>query len=134
MNKFDFTFILLTYRGKILLTTQENNLIALKNFLWNFIGGVKEQNKSELETITKLVESETGIKLPSVHFLSKQRIKDITEYFYWAELTDDNVNNIERGEGRLINFYSFSEIKKLLLTDSTKLFISKHHDLLEPSS
>ncbi|EKD64962.1 MAG: hypothetical protein ACD_50C00231G0006 [uncultured bacterium] len=133
MNKFDFTFILLKYRGKILLTAKENNLIDLKNFLWNFIGGVKEQNKSELETIIKLVENETGIKLPSAHFLSRQRIKDITEYFYFAELSDDNVNNMERLEGRLISFYSFSEIKKLLLTDSTKLFISKHGDILEQS-
>ena len=127
----DFALILLTYKGKVLLTFQGDNSNVLNNAIWHFIGGIKQKNKSEIETITKLVERETGIKLASVDFLSKQSLKDISEHLYWAKLTDDNVNNMDRGEGQLINFYSVAELENLCLSTSTKHFISKHSELLK---
>ena len=126
-----FSRILLTYKGKILLTFTENNPNALQNVLWHFIGGVKQKDKSEEETITKLVEKETSIKLVSIEFLSSQGFDNSTEHFYSAKLTDENVNNMERAEGQIINFFTLSEIEKLPLSISTQLFISKHKDLLE---
>ncbi len=127
----DFTSILLTYKGKVLLTFRESTPNIINNAIWHFIGGIKQKNKSEKETITKIIEKETGIKLTSVEFLLKQDIENITEHFYGAKLTDQDVNNMQRGEGQLINFYSISELKNLSLAPSTKHFISKYPELLE---
>ena len=126
-----FSRILLTYKGKVLLTFRESNPNALQNILWHFIGGMKQKDKSEEETITQLVERETSIKLVSVEFLSSESVENSIEHHYCAKLTDEDVNNMERGEGQLINFFTFSEIEKLPLSTSTKLFISKHRDFLE---
>ena len=126
-----FSRILLTYKGKVLLTFTENDPNALQNVIWHFIGGLRQKNKSEEETITKLVEEETSIKLVSVEFLSSQNLDNSIEHYYCAKLTDEDVNNMKRAEGQLINFFTFSEIEKLPLSTSTKLFISKHRDFLE---
>ncbi len=126
-----FSRILLTYKGKVLLTVTENNPNALQNVIWRFIGGMKQKNKSQEETITKLVEKETSIKLVSVEFLSSESVENSIEHHYCAQLTDEDVNNMERAEGQLINFFTFSEIEKLPLSASTKLFITKHRDFLE---
>lgn len=122
--------ILLTYKGKILLTVTENNPNALQNIIWHFIGGLRQKNKSEKETITRLVEQETSIKLVSVELLSSENLDDSIEHYYCAKLTDQDVNNMERAEGQLINFFTVSELEKLPLSTSTKHFISKHKDFL----
>ena len=114
-----------------MLTFRESNPNALQNILWHFIGGMKQKDKSEEETITKLVERETSIKLVSVEFLSSESVENSIEHHYCAKLTDEDVNNMERAEGQLINFFTFSEIEKLPLSASTKLFITKHRDFLE---
>ena len=115
----------------MLLTVTENNPNALQNVIWHFIGGLKQKDKSEAETITRLVERETSIKLVSVEFLSSQSLDDSIEHYYSAKLTDEDVNKMERTEGQLINFFTSSEIERLALTSSTKHFISKHKELLE---
>jgi hypothetical protein len=125
------TLILLTYKGKVLLTFQESIPFKFKDEVWQCIGGVKPENATEQEAIIKLVEKEIGIRLDSVELLSKQLRKNLTENFYWAKLTDGNVNSIKREEGKLINFYSVSELKTLALTAPTSYLFSKHAEILE---
>jgi ADP-ribose pyrophosphatase YjhB (NUDIX family) len=126
-----FTRILLTYKGKVLLTIKESHPNVLQKTFWHFIGGLTQKNKSEEETITKIVEKETSIKLESVELLSTQDTDTSTEYYYCAKLSDENVNNMQRAEGQLINFFAFSELDKLSLSNSTRQFISKHRDVLD---
>jgi len=133
INKSDAALILLTYKGKILLMLQNSSPLVIKDKLWCFIGGSKQKNKSVEASISKLVEKETSIKLPSVEFLSTGLIDEQTSYFYHANLTDENVNNIKRDNDKIFNFFSFREITKLTLTPATKLFVSKHKDILEAS-
>lgn len=112
---------------------QNSSPLVIKDKLWCFIGGSKQKNKSVEDSISKLVEKETSVKLSSVEFLSTDLIDEQMSYFYHANLTDDNVNNIKRENDKIFNFFSFREIKKLTLTPATKLFISKHLDILETS-
>jgi len=110
---------------------QNSSPLVIKDKLWCFIGGSKQKNKSVEASISKLVERETSIKLPSVEFLSTDLVDEQTSYFYHATLTDDNVNNIKRENDKIFNFFSFREIKNLTLTPATKLFVAKHRDILE---
>ncbi len=114
--------ILLTYKGKALLMYKSNSSIDEEKHPWCFIGGIKENKESFENAMSRRVEKETGIKIEKVEFVS--------ESCYHARLTDDNVNNIERAEGQLLDFFTLKEVKKLLLSSSTAQFISKHGALI----
>lgn len=132
VKKIDSSIILLTYKGKVLLTMMRDNKQAfLKQGTWSFIGSLKEGNESLEESILREVKGETHITLFGVEFLSSVLYEDRTNYLYHAALTDDNVNNIERDEGRSLDFFSVQELEKLPLTTSTRLFLDKYRFLLE---
>lgn len=132
VKKIDSSIILLTYKGKLLLTMMRDvKQVVLKQGTWSFIGGLREENESLEESIVREVEGEMHITLYAVDFLSSQLYEDRTNYLYHAALTDDNVNNIERDEGKSLDFFSLQELEKLPLAPSTRLFIEKHKDLLE---
>lgn len=107
--------ILLTYKGKILLTHKNTNP-TLPNF-WSFLG-------------LKSAEKETSVKLKSVELLESDSYKS-GDSFYHATLSDDNVNNIKRNEGQTLNFFTLKEIKKLSLTTIAQEFLEKHEDFLQ---
>lgn len=127
----DVGFILLTYKGKILLMLHETIPTILGQDIWHFIEQVKEENKSFEETMCNEVERQTCIKLTGVEFLSSARYNNQKKYFYHAELTDTNVNNIKRRERQLLQFYSLHELEKLHLAISTRQLVSRHKNLLE---
>lgn len=138
MIKTDETsLILLTYKGKILLMLREldpyvfNDPYLIKKHSWNFIGGVKKSGESFQDAIIKRVEGITGIKLLQIKFLSFILNGNKKRCLYHAQLSDQQVNRMERGEGHLLQFFSFKELENLPLADSTRLFIAKHKDLME---
>ena len=114
--------ILLTYKGKALLMHKQKNAIDEENHPWSFISGVKAKNESLEETLIRRVQKETGIKI--------ENIKCLSESYYHAQLTDDNVNKIKREEDQLLNFFTLKELKKLFLSRLTAQFILKHGDLI----
>lgn len=116
--------ILLTYKGKILLLQQENVFHTDAYNAWHFIKKANAKNSSAEKTIIQEVYKETQIQLDSVSLLSKKIQENITHYLFYAQLTDKNVNNIIRGEGRLLQFFRLSELLKLQMQPSTKLFFS----------
>lgn len=123
--------ILLTYKGKVLLMLHET-LPTIKDLdIWRFIGKAEEKDKSFEKTLSSEVERETGIQLNTVEFLSSAQYSDQKKYFYHAALTDDDVNNMKRGERQLLQFFSLQEVEKLPLTISTRQLLSKHKDLIE---
>ena len=67
-------------------------------------------------------EKEMGIKIENVEFVS--------DSCYHARLTDENVNNIQRAENQLLDFFTLGEVKKLFLSNTTAQFISKHSALI----
>ncbi len=89
---------------------------------WSFIAALKH-NKEPLEnTLKKIVEKEMGIKIDNVECVS--------DSFYHAKLTDDNVNQIKRAEDQLLDFFTLKELEKLSLSNSTAQFVSKHGSLI----
>lgn len=131
LNNIDASLILLTYKGKVLLMHRNvlPNILQIND--WSFIGGAKEKNKSFEETISRDVERETSIKLEKVELLSEPVNDDNRKHFYYAKLTDKNVNDIKRSEGQTLDFFNLRELDRLNLSASTKLFVVKHRDLLE---
>ena len=122
----DQSIILLTYKGKVLLMHKDYILATLDQNPWHFISGAKEKDESFEETIQREVEKETSIHLKTIELVEH----DDNKYFYHTHLTDDNVNNIVRRDGKILEFYSLKEVDKLSLSLSTKLLIGKHRDLL----
>jgi NADH pyrophosphatase NudC (nudix superfamily) len=114
--------ILLTYKGKVLLMHKQKNAIDEEQHPWCFISGFKEKKESFEEALSRSVEKEAGIKINNVEFIS--------ELCYRAELTDDNVNKIQRGEFQLLDFFTPRELSRLFLANSTQKFISKHGNLI----
>ncbi|MBU2632716.1 NUDIX hydrolase [Patescibacteria group bacterium] len=127
----DISLILLTYKGKILLTNKDYPDHSVEKSAWCFISEHKKTNSSPKDTILKKVIEETAISLNAIKFLSSCKYKNKIRHFFYGTLTDDNVNNIKRPEGKLINFFSIKELGNLSLTVSSQLLIEKHRDLLD---
>lgn len=130
-NGVNASLILLTYKGKMLLMYRSNHPAVLAQKIWCLIGGQKEKNESFEEAIFRKVEREISIKLAKIEFLSSFLYGNKTEYLYHAILTDDNVNNIKRGDGQYLEFFTLQELGKLTLTASARLFTSKYKNLFE---
>lgn len=131
VDKTDASLILLTYKGKVLLMHRNSMPSLSKISDWSFIGGVKDKNKSSEETIYRDVERETSIKLERVELVSDVLYNNSRRHFYFARLTDENVNDMKREDGQTLDFFNLRELDRLNLSASTKLFVVKHRDLLE---
>lgn len=93
---------------------------------WSFIGVNTDKNESSKDAITKQVEGEMSVKIKTIQILSK--------YCFHAELSDDDVNNIKREEGQLLNFFTLRELQKLQLTPSTRQFVASFGSLIDRPS
>ncbi len=121
-NKSPLGLILLTYKGKVLLMNENNGPMDTQKHAWTFIEGKCEGNGSLEKTLIKQVERKMGIKIDNAQHLS--------ESYYHATLTDDNVNSIERSDNQLLDFFNPRELDSLLLSPSTSQFIQKHGELI----
>lgn len=119
------SLIFLTYKGKALLMNKKMDAIDAEKHPWCFIGGIKGEKESFENALTRRVEKEMGIKISNVTYLSK--------YCYHADLTDDDVNNIERSENQTLDFFSLRELKQLFVSTTTAQFMSQHSNLIEKS-
>ena len=127
---FDSSLILLTYKGKILLTHKDTVSTMVETALWSLIQAKKVKNESFMESLYKKLEREMNIKLSGIKHLSSWLYKSKKKCFYQAKLSDEDVNNIMR-KGVILEFFAVEELKKLSLSSVTRLFMEKHKDLLE---
>ena len=114
--------ILLTYKGKVLLMHKEKSVIDEEKHPWCLIGGIKGKKESFEQALSRRVQNETGIKIENIEYVS--------EFCYHANLTDADVNNIQRKEHQLLDFFTPRELSKLFLANSTQVFLTKHSDLI----
>lgn len=123
------SLILLTYKGKILVMHRDNNPLVQNP--WTFIEGKRGAKTSFLETIIRKVEEETSLRLEEPKFISSAKDDGTEKHFFHADLSDKEVNSINRDEGLTLGFYSLKEIEKLSLTASTRAFVAKVRDFME---
>jgi isopentenyldiphosphate isomerase len=124
VNSVTSGLILLTYKGKVLLMHKQKSVIDEEKHPWCLIGGIREKRESFEKALARRVHKEAGINIENVEFLS--------ESCYRAELTDDNVNKIQRKDNQLLDFFAPKEVNKLFLSSSTQEFISKHEAVINP--
>ncbi len=103
---------------------KQKSVIDEEQHPWCLIGGVREEKKSFEKTLSSRVQKEAGIRIENVEFVS--------ESCYHAELTDDNVNRIQRKDNQLLDFFSLKELKNLFLSRDTEAFMRKHGSLINP--
>ena len=127
----NMSLVLLTYNDKVLLMLRDNRVHSSDINTWCFIEVVKKNNDSFEEIILKEIQQETSLKLNSVNFLATIPYNDEEKYIYHATLTSDNLNNIKRGEGKNLDFFTLQEIEKLHLAKLTNMFLSHHNETIE---
>lgn len=113
--------ILLTYKGKVLLMHKTNGVLDEMKHPWSLIEGQPHGQESYELALSRSIQKETGIKIENIEY--------VEEYRYHANLTDDNINKIERKDFQLLDFFSIKDLQKLYLTHSTREFILKHGHL-----
>lgn len=118
MDENSYGVVLLTYKGKALLTYRSNGPIDEEEHPWSFISEATKKKESLKIALTKKVERVMGIKIENIELVS--------ESCYHARLTDYDVNHIKRSENQLLDFFSLKELQKLLLSNSTQKFVSKY--------
>lgn len=121
-NKTSQASVLLTYKGKALLMNKSDGPMDTTKHAWTLIEGTPSKKELAEEEIARLIKREMGIKI--------EKIDHVEKSFYHAQLTDDNVNNIDRAEGQLLDFFTLKELDNLTLSDTTSQFISKHGSLI----
>ncbi len=82
------------------------------------MGGKKDKKESFEAAMQRLVKKEMGIKI--------EKVRPVKDVYYYAQLTDDNVNNIERSDNQLFAFFTLKEIEKLFLSLPTQEFMSQY--------
>lgn len=130
INTTGVCLIVLTYKRKILLKRQEDYSASSNKNNWSFIDTKVNQDSFE-HAILRRVEKEMSITLPSVTLLSSLFDDLMRKNFYHAELTDKNVNEINRHEGQELQFFSMREVETLLLAESSKTLLSQCKKMLE---
>lgn len=114
--------ILLTYKGKALLMYKFESAIDEEVHEWSFIRGIRKENETLKQALLRIVEKEAGIKV--------DEIEAVSENFFHARLTDDNVNRIKRSEGQLLDFFTLPDLQKLRLEEYTKFFALRFGNLI----
>lgn len=126
MQDKSFSSLILTYKNKALLVYKQINSLDNGKQAWNLIVGTKNTQETFESAFEKLLQNEMGMKVDKVEFIS--------ESYYWAGLTDENVNQMKRVEGQLFSFFTLKELEGLLLTTPAREFVSRHGALLATAS
>ena len=101
---------------------KEKSVIDEEKHPWCLIGGIKCKKETFEQTLSRRVQNETGIRVENIEYIS--------ESCYHANLSDDNVNRMQRKEHQLLDFFTLRDLNKLFLANSTQEFITKHGNLL----
>ncbi len=117
-----YGLILLTYKNKVLLMHKQEGVLDLEKHAWELISVIRNQNHSLEQTLISRVQEEMGITL--------ENVERITENYYHARLTDKNVNNIQRSEHQLLDFFTLKETERLFLSHASSKFISTYPQLI----
>ena len=112
--------VALLYEGKLLVYLRDNKPGLRFSGLWDFFGGGREGQETPFECIKRELIEELGITLEEKQIIFKKTFPAMhdpsqTGYFMVAQLTKENVDNIEFGsEGQE---YKFVEIEEFMQSE-----------------
>ena len=130
LNVFSSIFVLLSYKRKILLLSPDIDPTGIQQHLWCLIGGEDSDPGKYEEVIYRKVKYATKLDLKNLKLLRSSSHKK-NKHFYHTELTDNEVNSIERREGQRLEFFTLPELSKLSLTKSTEGYINEYRNAVE---
>lgn len=117
---------------RILLHKRDNNTQNNPG-LWAFFGGMSENNETPIETFTRELQEELGIKI------NKEIIKELTNYFnpdfhvqrfvFYAEMSEQTIFNLNEGEK--FGWFEFEEAMKLEITLRTRNDLKRFANLFQ---
>lgn len=122
--------ILLTYKGKLLLSSPDLNSSGIPQDSWSLIGGKKVEAESFEQAIRRKIKYATKLELKNIQPLT-DAAGSSGKCFYHGELTDNDVNAIERREGERLEFFTLPEAEKLTLTEMTQEILTDYKNQLE---
>lgn len=99
-----------------------NSAIDTEKHEWKLIGGERKAKESPIDALSRMVKSEANIKI--------NEVKQVSDNFYHAKLTDKNVNEIQRSEGQLLDFFTPSDLQKLKMDSKTRDFTLEFGNLI----
>ena len=53
------------------------------------------------------------------------------DFYYYRRITDHDVNQIDRREGQILQFFTLPEIKSLTVSEPSNLFFDKNYSQIE---
>ncbi len=121
--------VLLTYKGKILLITPDVNLetgVSVKP--WSLIGGQTINKETSKQVIQRKIKSATKLDFENIELLPS---KNKNRNFFYIELTDNQVNSIERRDNEKLEFFTLKELDKLNLNETTALLFNEYREEVE---
>ncbi|MCL5091033.1 MAG: NUDIX domain-containing protein [Patescibacteria group bacterium] len=131
-QKFDSSFGIITYKGKLLLLLRDNNPNIPAPNTWTVIGGAPEEDETPEQTFVREVKEETNIDLTDFNFLFVFNLEGEEKYVFHSKLNQKQSEQIKLGnEGQRLDFFSFEEIRNLPLARTTLNFYKKHDLLLK---
>lgn len=93
---------------------------------WSFIGVKKVTAETFKEAIYKKVKYITKLSLDSMKLLNSSGFDNKRKHLYHQQLTDENVNRIERREGQRLQFFTLSELEKIDLGEQTGMLLAEY--------
>lgn len=129
-NVFSSSSVLLTYKNKLLLLGPESHPNSAQPPLWSLISGLKGNKESNQDTIYRKIKYITGLELKNAS-LFPPFATNSTKCVYHAELTDKDVNSMDRREGQRLEFFTLAELPGLSLSPDTKAFLDENRVALQ---
>ncbi len=122
--------LLITYKGKLLLTTRDLIINDHIRNVWGFLGEGKLKKNSKKNVVAREISDATKLTLSDIEVVELADETD-NKVLYHAKLTDDDVNCIVRRSGERLEFYDIKELDNLTLTQATNSIISKNRQKLQ---
>lgn len=120
--------LLISYKGKLLLSTRDLVIDNHIKNVWSFVGEGKLKKNPKKNSVVQEITDATKLNVSDIEVV--QLADNDTEVLYHAKLTDDDVNSMVRRSGERLEFYDINELDNLSLTNAANLIISQNRQKL----
>lgn len=123
------SFILLTYKSKLLLVVPDFDPSGMIEPVWVLMNTTSTASSKKKLLDQVLFETHLSFHNENVQIDTYKPSENATVYH--VRLTDQNVNNIQRRDRQKLEFFTFKELAKLRLSDSTRDLFNEHSALFQ---